>query len=350
MKKILIPLFSAAVMVSCGTVNVSNDGNSSQNSTSTKAKGDKAFLSAYKEIKADDLKKNLYVIASDEMEGRDTGSPGQKKAGEYMINYYKNLGISYPKALGSYYQKVPADFMKKRGGGNLPDSENILAFIEGSEKPEEIVVVSAHYDHVGTKNGVVYNGADDDGSGTVAVMEIAKAFQSAKKAGKGPKRSILFLHVTGEEHGLFGSEFYTDNPVFPLANTVVDLNIDMIGRDDPENRGKQYVYVIGSEMLSSELKVINEAANKKTNNLELNYKYDDPNDPEQLYYRSDHYNFAKNNVPVAFFFDGIHEDYHKPTDDVEKIDYSLLQKRTQLVFATAWEIANREARIIVDKK
>ncbi len=350
MKKILIPLFSAVVMVSCGTANVSNDGNTPQNSTSTKAKSDKAFLSAYKEIKADDLKKNLYVIASDEMEGRDTGSSGQKKAGEYMINYYKNLGISYPKALGSYYQKVPADFMKKRGGGNLPDSENILAFIEGSEKPEEIVVVSAHYDHVGTKDGVVYNGADDDGSGTVAVMEIAKAFQSAKKAEKGPKRSILFLHVTGEEHGLFGSEFYTDNPVFPLANTVVDLNIDMIGRDDPENRGKQYVYVIGSEMLSSELKVINEAANKKTNNLELNYKYDDPNDPEQLYYRSDHYNFAKNNVPVAFFFDGIHEDYHKPTDDVEKIDYSLLQKRTQLVFATAWEIANREARIIVDKK
>ncbi|WP_267406231.1 MULTISPECIES: M28 family metallopeptidase [unclassified Chryseobacterium] len=350
MKKILIPLFSAAVMVSCGSANVSNKGNSSQNSISTKVQGDKSFLSAYKEIKADDLKKNLYVIASDEMEGRDTGSPGQKKAGEYMINYYKNLGISYPKALGSYYQKVPADFMKKRGGGNLPDSENILAFIEGSEKPEEIVVVSAHYDHVGTKNGVVYNGADDDGSGTVAVMEIAKAFQSAKKAGKGPKRSILFLHVTGEEHGLFGSEFYTDNPVFPLANTVVDLNIDMIGRDDPENRGKQYVYVIGSEMLSSELKVINEASNKKTNNLELNYKYDDPNDPEQLYYRSDHYNFAKNNVPVAFFFDGIHEDYHKPTDDVEKIDYSLLQKRTQLVFATAWEIANREARIVVDKK
>jgi Zn-dependent M28 family amino/carboxypeptidase len=141
-------------------------------------------------------------------------------------------------------------------------------------------VISGHYDHVGTRNGVVYNGADDDGSGTVAVMEIAKAFQAAKKAGNGPKRSILFLHVTGEEHGLFGSEYYTDNPVFPLANTVVDLNIDMIGRDDPENRGKQYVYVIGSEMLSSQLKVINEAANKKTNNLELNYKYDDPNDPK----------------------------------------------------------------------
>ncbi|MBE4949095.1 M28 family metallopeptidase [Chryseobacterium culicis] len=346
MKKILIPLLAMAVMTSCGTANISNGNTSHPVST----KHNKAFNNAYKEINAADLKKNLYVIAADDMEGRDTGSKGQKKAGEYMINYYKNLGISAPKALGSYYQKVPSEFMKQRGGGNLPDSENILAFIEGSEKPDEIVVVSAHYDHVGTKNGVVYNGADDDGSGTVAVMEIAKAFQQAKKAGKGPKRSILFLHVTGEEHGLFGSEYYSEHPVFPLANTVVDLNIDMIGRDDPANRGKQYVYVIGSEMLSSQLKVINEAANKRTNNLELNYKYDDLNDPEQLYYRSDHYNFAKHNIPVAFFFDGIHEDYHKPGDDPEKIDYQLLEKRTQLIFTTAWDIANREERIVVDRK
>ncbi|WP_160138313.1 M28 family metallopeptidase [Chryseobacterium sp. c4a] len=346
MKKLLIPLFALALMTSCKTTQVA-DGTAPNH---VFQKHDKAFANAYKSIKAENLKKNLYVIASDEMEGRDTGSKGQKKAGEYMVNYYKSLEISYPKALGSYYQKVPSAFMKKRGGGNLPDSENILAFIEGSEKPEEIVVVSAHYDHVGTKNGVVYNGADDDGSGTVAVMEMAKAFQEAKKAGNGPKRSVLFLHVTGEEHGLFGSEYYTDNPVFPLANTVVDLNIDMIGRDDPDNRGKQYVYVIGSDMLSSQLKVINEAANKKTNNLELNYKYDDLNDPQQLYYRSDHYNFAKHNVPVAFFFDGIHEDYHKSTDDPDKIDYNLLEKRTQLVFTTAWDIANRPERIVVDRK
>jgi len=181
-------------------------------------------------------------------------------------------------------------------------------------------------------------------------MEIAQAFQEAKKKGYGPKRSILFLHVTGEEHGLFGSEYYSENPVFPLANTVADLNIDMIGRDDPENRGKQYVYVIGSEMLSTELKKINEAANQKSVNLELNYKYDDPKDPQRLYYRSDHYNFAKHNIPVAFFFDGIHEDYHKSTDDADKIDYPLLQKRTQLVFATAWELANRPERIKVDGK
>lgn len=345
MKKIFIPLLAISLLSSCVTTQVNKEVNKEKQNPK-----EIGFLSAFKEIKLEDLKQNLTVIASDEMEGRDTGSRGQKKTGEYMIRFYKNLGISFPKSLGSYYQKVPASYMQQKGGSNLPDSENILAFIEGSEKPEEIIVISAHYDHVGIQNNVVYNGADDDGSGTVAVMQIAKAFQTAKKAGNGPKRSILFLHVTGEEHGLFGSEYYSDHPVFPLGNTVADLNIDMIGRDDPENRGKNYVYVIGSEMLSSQLKTIIEEANSKINNLELNYKYDDPNDPEKLYYRSDHYNFAKHNIPVAFFFDGIHEDYHEPTDDVEKIDFPLLQKRTQLIFATAWELANRKERIVVDKK
>lgn len=337
MKKILIPVFSAVILSSCASVNYSYDGG--------------AFKEAYHSISQDDLKKNLYVIASDEMEGRETGSAGQKKAGAYMVKQYESMGVSYPTPMNSYYQKVPASFMNaKSRGANLQDSENILAFIPGSEKPNEVIVISAHYDHVGTKNGVVYNGADDDGSGTVAVMEIAEAFQKAKKAGQGPKRSLLFLHVTGEEHGLFGSEFYADNPVFPLANTVANLNIDMIGRCDAGNCGKDYVYVIGSEMLSSDLKKINVEANNKTAKLELNYKYDDPSDPQRLYYRSDHYNFAKNGIPVAFFFDGIHEDYHKPTDDADKIDYSALQKRTQLVFATAWELANRKDRIVVDKK
>lgn len=333
--RIFVPIVASLVLYSCASNNLSYEG--------------KAFKTAYESIKADELKKNLMVIASDEMEGRQTGSEGQKKAGVYMIDYYKNLGVSYPKALGNYYQKVPKEALKSRRG-ELPDSENILAFIEGTEKPEEIIVISAHYDHVGTNNGVVYNGADDDGSGTVAVMEIADAFQQAKKSGKGPKRSILFLHVTGEEHGLLGSKYYSENPVFDLKNTVANLNIDMIGRSDKENEGKNYVYVIGSDMLSTELKKINVAANKATQNLELNYKYDDPNDPMRLYYRSDHYNFAKHGIPVAFFFDGIHEDYHQPTDDPEKIDYTLLQKRAQLVFATAWELANRKERIVVDKK
>ena len=295
------------------------------------------------------LSKNLHVIASDEMEGRNTGEAGQKKAGLYIIEQYKALGIKNPPGSVDFYQKVPSEFMKKGFSPKLGDSENIWAFIPGAEKPEEVVIISAHYDHVGMKNGEVFNGADDDGSGTVALIEIAKAFAEAKKEGHAPKRSILFLHVTGEEHGLLGSKYYSDNPVFDLKNTVANLNIDMIGRSDKENEGKNYVYVIGSDMLSTELKKINVAANKATQNLELNYKYDDPNDPMRLYYRSDHYNFAKHGIPVAFFFDGIHEDYHQPTDDPEKIDYPLLQKRAQLVFATAWELANRKERIVVDK-
>lgn len=336
--KIFTTLSFVALLSSCAAVNYSYDGN--------------AFKDAYSSIKSEELKENLYVIAADDMEGRDTGSPAQKRAADYIINFYKNLNISHPPEMSSYLQTVPADYMNKksRRGETFNDSANILAFIKGREKPEEIVVISAHYDHVGTKNGVVYNGADDDGSGTVAVMEIAEAFKQAEKEGHGPKRSILFLHVTGEEHGLFGSSYYADNPIFPLKNTVADLNIDMIGRDDADNRGQNYVYVIGSEMLSSDLKKINETANAKTNQLILNYKYDDPNDPQRLYYRSDHYNFAKKGIPVAFFFDGIHEDYHKPTDDPEKINYVLLQKRAQLVFATAWELANRKDRIVVDKK
>lgn len=336
MKKTFVLLFSAGLLTSCA-VNLGYEG--------------KTFKKSYESITVADLKKHLYIIASDEMEGRNTGSEGQKKAGRYMIGEYQKMGVSYPKALGSFYQKVPSAYLGTRRGNAYPDSENILAYIEGTEKPEELIVISAHYDHVG-KNaaGEVYNGADDDGSGTVALMEIAEAFNNAKKAGKAPKRSVLILHVTAEEIGLVGSKYYAENPVFPLANTVANLNIDMIGRSDKENEGKNYVYVIGSDMLSTDLKKINEAANNANTKLELNYKYDDPNDPQRLYYRSDHYNFAKNNVPAAFFFDGIHEDYHKTTDDPEKIDYELLKKRTQLVFATAWELANRNDRIVVDGK
>ena len=334
MKKLLLPLFAGVVLSGCAT-NLSYTGST--------------FKESYKSITANELKTHLYIVASDEMQGRNTGSEGQKKAGRYLISQYQKMGVSHPKQMNSYYQIVPKEALKGRRG-ELPESENILAFIEGTEKPEEVIVISAHYDHVGVQNGEIYNGADDDGSGTVALLEIAQAFQMAKKMGKSPKRSVLFLHVTGEEHGLLGSKYYSDNPIFPLANTVANLNIDMIGRCDKDNCGKDYVYVIGSEMLSTELKKINEYANSTNTKLELNYKYDDPKDPQRLYYRSDHYNFAKHGIPVAFYFDGIHEDYHKPTDDPDKIDYDALQKRTQLVFATAWELANRKERIVVDRK
>lgn len=336
MKKIIL-LLTIVAFVSC---------KNAKNAVSKAADPEKYMSS----ITANELKTHLYIIASDEMEGRETGSAGQKKAGAYMIKQYRSDGIAFPKGAKDYYQKVPAEFMNKKYAEKLEDSENIWAFIEGSEKPEEIVVLSAHYDHVGVKNGLVYNGADDDGSGTVALMEMAQAFQQAKKDGHGPKRSILILHVTGEEHGLHGSRYYSENPLFPLKNTVADVNIDMIGRHDAEHAdSSNYMYSIGSNKLSTDLFNIIEEANKKYTNLVLDYKYDAPDDPQRFYYRSDHYNFAKNGVPSVFFFSGIHEDYHQPGDKADKIEYDILAKRTKLAFAVAWELANRKERIVVDK-
>jgi hypothetical protein len=228
-------------------------------------------------------------------------------------------------------------------------TENALGYVEGSDLKAELLVISAHHDHLGMRDGKVYNGADDDGSGTSTIINLAEAFAQAKKEGHGPRRSLLFLSVTGEEEGLYGSEFYSNHPVFPLASTVADLNVDMVGRTDPAHEGKpDYVYVIGSDKLASELKVINEAQNKKYTQLDLDYKYDDPTDPNRFYYRSDHYNFAVKKVPVAFFFNGVHADYHEESDEIDKIQFDKMEKRARLVFHTAWELANRDGRILVD--
>ena len=310
-----------------------------------------ADVTVYKNsITSAELSKHLYIVADDNMEGRNTGEPGQKRAGEYLINEYKKIGVSFPPGATDFYQKVPSEFMKKGFAPKLNDSENIWAFIEGTEKPNEVLVISAHYDHVGMKNGEVFNGADDDGSGTVALLEIAQAFKKAKNDGFGPKRSILFLHVTGEEHGLHGSRFYSENPLFPIENTIADINIDMIGRRDTLHpKTNNYVYVIGSDRLSSELHTINEEVNAKYTQLDLDYKYNDRKDPERIYYRSDHYNFAKKGIPAIFFFNGIHEDYHQSTDTPDKIEYDALAKRAQLAFVLAWELANRPERIKVDR-
>lgn len=475
-----------------------------------------------KTITEEELKEHLYIYASDEFEGRETGQPGQKKAVEYLTNEYKSLSIA-PGNKGSYIQKVPLEFRKVPTGtlelgtttltqgkqfvtmsplsgdfkevvyvgygikegdynsyGNMDvagkvvlaksgepmnesgsflfsgtqepskwsnlsegiskrlelatelgakalllvddknfgryqqyyrrmarnnsgsmrlksntesasllvlnseagkafhsamdkdntgqsvalswkamltsnngevDTENVVAFIKGSEKPDEFLVISSHLDHIGVSQGEVNNGADDDGSGTVALLEIAEAFQQAVKDGNGPKRSVVFLHVTGEEKGLLGSRYYTDQePVFPLANTVANLNIDMVGRIDPKRDGdRNYIYLIGSDKLSTELHELSEEINSKYTNIELDYTYNDENDPNRFYYRSDHYNFAKNNIPIIFYFNGTHADYHRPSDTPDKINYDLLTNRAQLVFYTAWEIANRANRLVVDK-
>ncbi len=346
MKSTLI-IIGAFIVSCCGT-----SQNSPEVTPKIKSNPDiskKTSVVKYAEsITSKELKEYLYTFASDEFEGRDTGEPGQKKAAEYLKEQYKKMEIPSPLGEDDYFQEIPESYFR----GGIKSSENVLAYIEGSEKPDEIVVISAHYDHVGVDaNGNVFNGADDDGSGTVSLLEIAEAFMNAKKDGVGPKRSILFLHVTGEEKGLYGSRYYTENPVFPLENTVTDLNIDMIGRIDGSHQGEDksnYVYLIGSDRLSSELHNISEEANSKYTKLDLDYTYNAKNDPNRFYFRSDHYNFAKHNIPIIFYFNGVHEDYHKPTDTPDKIEYDLMTKRAKLVFYTAWEVANRTERIIVD--
>jgi Zn-dependent M28 family amino/carboxypeptidase len=341
MKKIILSASILALFASCS---------SSKNTTNIDPNLDYAEKYAAT-ITEKDLAKHLFIYASDEFEGRNTGEPGQKKAIAYLKKFYVDNGIASPLGGDDYFQEVPASFLNKRTRRTpLKDSENVVAFIKGSEKPDEIVVISAHLDHVGVKDGKVYNGADDDGSGTVAVLEIAEAFQKALKDGFRPKRSILFLHVTGEEKGLLGSKFYVENPIFPIANTVVNLNIDMVGRiDDRHKDNPNFVYLIGADKLSTELHDLSEAMNSKYTNISLDYKYNDESDPNRFYYRSDHYNFAKYNVPIIFYFNGTHEDYHQHTDTPDKINYDLLENRSRLIFHTAWEIANRENRLVVDK-
>ena len=230
-------------------------------------------------------------------------------------------------------------------------STNVLGYIEGGDKKDELVVVTAHYDHIGVIDGEVYNGADDDGSGTVALLEMAQAFARAKAEGHGPRRSVLFMPVSGEEKGLLGSEYYSEHPVFALQNTIADLNIDMIGRFDSAHAGgRPYVYIIGSDRLSTDLHNINERANDTYVGLELDQTFNAPDDPNRFYYRSDHYNFARKGVPVIFYFSGVHEDYHGPKDEVDRIRFDYLEPRARLVFHTAWILANREDRIVVDGK
>lgn len=298
-------------------------------------------------IEEEDLRQLLYVYASDYFQGRETGTLGQKRAVSFLKEFYQNREIAAAEGTEDYFQPMNLNIK-----GKDISTENVVAIIPGSEKPEEYLVISSHLDHIGMHDGQINNGADDDGSGSVALLEIAEAFQKAVAEGNGPKRSIIFLHVSGEEKGLLGSKYYTNNPLYPLAQTIANLNVDMIGRTDPKRtEGKRnYVYLIGSDRLSTELHQISEAANAATLNVELDYTYNAPDDPNRFYFRSDHYNFAKNNIPVIFYFNGTHADYHRPSDTVDKIEFDLLKERTQLIFYTAWELANRDQRITVDKK
>ena len=231
-------------------------------------------------------------------------------------------------------------------------AQNVLAYIPGRDSvlSDELVVITSHYDHVGIIDGEIHNGADDDGSGSVTVLELAEAYMTAVEEGNGPRRSVLLMTVVGEEKGLLGSEWYADHPIWPLENTVANLNVDMIGRvDEAHSDDNRYVYLIGSDKLSSELHEISEEANAKYTKLALDYTFNAPDDPNRFYYRSDHYNFAKNNIPVIFYFSGVHEDYHRPGDDPEKIMYDKTAEIGRLIFHTSWRLANQNKRIEVDK-
>ncbi|TAD82874.1 MAG: M28 family peptidase [Bacteroidetes bacterium] len=243
-----------------------------------------------------------------------------------------------------YKAEVQTTYNKQR---LVLESSNVLALLPGTDKADEYLVITGHYDHIGRQGDVINFGADDDGSGTVSVLELAEAFAKAKAAGKGPRRSIVFMTVSGEEKGLWGSEYYANHPVYPLEKTTANLNIDMVGRLDSLHikRGvSKYVYVVGDDKLSSDLTPISVFANKKTK-LELDPKYNDPKDRERIYFRSDHYNFAKNGVPIIFYFNGVHPDYHRPTDTVDKIEFEVMSQRAQLVFYTAWDMVNRDAML-----
>lgn len=240
-------------------------------------------------------------------------------------------------------------------------TRNVIGILEGQDPvlKNEYVALGAHYDHVGINPNItgdnIYNGADDDGSGTVAILSIAEAMARGQR----PKRSVLFVWHTGEEKGLLGSRYFTENPTVPLDQIVTQLNLDMVGRSKQENDNKPMnkdlstsdeIYVIGSKMLSSELGQISELVNASFLNLKFNYRYDDPKDPNRFFYRSDHYNYARKGIPIIFYFDGVHEDYHRVSDSVDKIDFDKLEKVSRTVFATAWELANRPTRPIVDKQ
>ena len=231
--------------------------------------------------------------------------------------------------------------------------ENVLGYIEGTDetRKEELLVITAHYDHLGRRGSSIYNGADDNASGTSTLLEVAEAFAEAKKQGAGPRRSVLVMLVSGEEKGLLGSQYYAEHPVFPLENTIADINVDMVGRVDEKHQDNpEYIYVIGSDRLSTELHQINEQANATYTKLELDYTYNAEDDPNRYYYRSDHYNFAERGIPAIFYFNGTHADYHRTSDTVDKIQFDKMAKIGQLVFYTAWELANREERIRVDVK
>ena len=242
-------------------------------------------------------------------------------------------------------------------------TQNVVALWEGSDPAlkNEMVAIGAHYDHVGVNPNApgddkIFNGADDDGSGTVGVLAIAEALA---KTGTRPKRSVLFVWHCGEEKGLWGAQYFNKFPTVDIKQVVAQLNIDMIGRSrqtgDTNERNKDLtgpneVYVIGSEVMSSTLGAVTKGSNDSYLKLNYNYRYDDPKDPNKFFFRSDHFHYAVNGIPIVFWFTGVHEDYHRAGDHPDKIDYNKMEKISRTIMLTLLKVADLKEMPMVDKQ
>ncbi|SMO46478.1 M28 family peptidase [Fodinibius sediminis] len=295
-----------------------------------------------------------YSLVSPEMAKRLLGLEAEETLAGYRQKLVSNIAEFKPRPLEFLLSQIPYQTRLSL------ETENVLALVEGADPQlkDEVVVVTSHYDHVGigqpdSTGDRIYNGADDDGSGTIGTLALANAFRTAAEDGVRPKRSIMFLNVTGEEKGLLGSRYYSDHPTWPIEKTVANLNTDMIGRIDAEHEAEgveDYVYIIGGELISSGLDSLIEAANRQSGQIILDKKYNDLNDPNQFYRRSDHWNFGRLGVPFAFFFTGVHEDYHRPSDEVHKIRFEKMAKIVRTMYASAVLIANAAEAPAVDNQ
>ncbi len=228
------------------------------------------------------------------------------------------------------------------------NAPNVMGFIRGEEQDQEFVLLSAHLDHLGEHDGAIYYGADDNGSGSAALLSIARELSRWSQEGIRPRRNIAIVWFSGEENGLLGSKWLANHA--PMASDMIttNINVDMIGRSDSRHKpGQKYIYVIGADRISQELHDVGEQVNEHCCQLELDYTYNDPKDPNRYYFRSDHYNFAKLGIPSVFFFSGVHEDYHRPTDTMDKIDFDRMRYLTEYILYNSWELASRMNRLTV---
>lgn len=294
-----------------------------------------------------DLRTHLEFLAHDALQGREAGTPYEKVAAAYLIAQHRRFGHEpflpqgYVHAFPLAPKRRDSPPAKKRTSLPPPDTPyawNILTCRRGFLAPGEYVILSAHYDHIGVaSDGRVYNGADDNGSGTAVLLEAARLLSLLPP----PKRTIVFFHTAAEEKGLLGAMRFVRDSLIRLDSIVAVVNTDMLGRTDTlYPSGELYLYAIGSKRASSRLHKLQEAVNALCCGWRLDYRYDDPKDPLRLFYRSDHYAFAKHGVPAVFYFGGLHEDYHGTGDDVEKIEWERLRLAAILTASLAWSLAN----------